>query len=703
VSLRLATGQAAFAADQMLPGSLHIAVRRSTVSHARVLRADTTAARAVPGVVAVLTSADAPAVLGEVARFVGDRLALAAAEDPEAARRAAELVELELEECPARLDAEAAEHEAEAVAARVSTGGGDLERALAEAELVVEGEWRLPFVPAAPLEPPLALTWLDEDQRLVVRTSAESPFRVRGMLAERLAVPAARIRVLRPAVAGGALGRHDLAVEDLCGLVTLRTGRPAQLALSAREAWALAPGRPAQRVRLRLGVSGGRLVGLEARLLVDLGADDRDAEALLRAAGRHALGLYQIPALSFHAVAVRTHRPPACAPRAGGTGLAFALECALDEAAERLETDPGALRRAHLRRPGDPGAQALAALGEPEGADEARPLSELLRRLAPATGAPRAGRPDDPVHAAHGLAVARRAHDAAGHTGAAALRLLDDGSFSLATGPAAPGGSDELLYADTAAAILGVPARRVVCAAPDTDSAPYLAGDDAPAGSAGGRAVEQAATLACERIRAAGAALLGVPVAQATLDAGRVSAGAGRTLSFAEIGAAALRAGEPLVATATPEEATVPHSLAAALAEVEVDRETGAVRVLRLSAAVAGGPFEDARPALAQVEGGLASALELALVGGGEAATPGDGRARALVTALDVPPLSVVFVPGADPLSRFGAAAHAEAATRAALAALVNAIARAAGVRSRALPLDPARLLAAIAGPEPPP
>jgi putative selenate reductase molybdopterin-binding subunit len=686
VSLRLATGQAAFAGDHALPGMLHVALRRSTAAHARVVASDTAAARQLPGVAAAFSCADAPRVLGDVVRFVGDRLAVVAGEELELARRAAELVELELEALPARLDAAEAESDEAAVAGRVSVSEGDVERALAEAETVTSGVWSLPFTPALSLEPPLALTWLDEDRRLVVRTSAESPFRVRGALAERLSLPAARIRVVRPAVAGGGLGRWDLAVEDACALVTLRTGRPAQLALSAAEALAIAPGRPAQRVALRLGMTRGTIVGLDVRLLVDLGATDTDAVPLLHASARQALGLYRLPSLRFTGVAVRTNRPPACAPRGSDAGVAIALECALDEAAARADQDPKALRRAHLRRPGDPGAIALAALGEPQGGDDARPIAELLREIAGPGPDARGAMPGGPLRSGRGLAVARRAESSAGQAGAAALRLLDDGSFALAAGPSAAGSADELLYADTAAAILGVPARRVVCAAPDTDSAPYLTGDDAPASSAAGRAVEQVATLVRDRIREAGAALLGVPPAQARLAEGRVSDASGRTVTFADIGASALRAGEPVAVTATPTQTKVPHSLAAAVADVQVDVETGGVEVLRLGAVVAGGPFEDARQAAAQVEGALVSALEQALVSG----------RPPLAAASDVPPLAVTFVPGGDPLSRFGTAAHAEAAARAALAALANAIARASATRPRSLPLDPARLLEAI-------
>ena len=710
MSLRRATGQAAFAGVIALPGMLHLAVRRSPLAHARVVRADASAARALPGVAAVLVPADAAGILRPAVRFVGDRLAVAAAEEPELARRAVEMVELDLEALPAVLDPAAALLEEASVAARVTADEGDVDGALGRAQRVVEGEWSLPFTPALSLEPPLAVTWLDEDRRLVVRTSAESPFRVRGILADRLSLPAARIRVVRPLVAGGAFGRTDMVVEDLCALVTLRTGRPARLALSAEEVLATASGRPAQRVQVRLGVAQGRLVALDLRLRIDLGADGEGAADLLRSCGRHALGLYRVPNVRFEAVAVRTNRPPASAGRVADAGAALAVECAVDEAAAVLEEDAAVFRRHHLRAPGDPGSEALAALGETAGQDDARGIADLLRagreeggrpsrlRLASGGGAVRQG---------SGIGITRRAEGPAGRAGgAASLRLLDDGSFTLAAGPSAVGGADELAYAEAAAAILGVPPRRIVCAAADTDSAPYESGEPAPPYFAAGRAVEQAAREARERIREAGAALLGVPVAEATVQDGVVRAGAGRAVGFADIGAAALRAGQPLSVTAAPAPASTPPSLAAVFAEVEVDPETGVVRVIRLDATLAGGPFADARPMEGQVEGALAGALEQALAGGSSFDPEGRPLVRSvrrltLVAAMDVPPLSVRFLPTGDTRSRFGAAALGEAAARAALAAIVNAVSQAAGVRLRELPLTPPRVLEALTFPAP--
>ena len=705
MSLRRATGQASFAGDLALPGTLHLALRRSPLAHARVVRADASAARALPGVAAVFAAGEEGGLLPGVVRFVGDRLAVAAAEEPELARRAVDTVELELAPLAPVLDARRAALDDASIAARVAAAEGDVDGALAGAQHVVEGEWSLPFTPAVPLEPPLAVTWLDEDRRLVVRTSAASPFRVRGELADRLSLPAARIRVVRPLVAGGSFGRGQLVVEDLCALVTLRTGRPARLALSAEEELTTTPGRPAQRVSVRLGVTEGRLVALDVRLLADLGADGEGAAELLRSCGRHALGLYRVPNVRFEATAVRTNRPPASAPRGADAGPSFAVECAVDEAASLLEEDAGAFRRRHLRAHGEPGGEVLAALGEAAGRDDARPVAELLRVGARNGGRPRRLRlssPGGPLRRGGGLGVARRAPGPEGRAGgAASLRLLDDGSFTLAAGPSTAGGTDEAAYAEAAAAILGVPPRRVVCAATDTDSAPFESGDAAPAYFAAGRAVEEAARLARERIRDAGAGLLGVPVTEAVLADGLVRDAGGREVSFAHIGAAALRAGHPLAVTAAPPPASTPPSLAAAFAEVEVDAEIGIVRVTRLAAVLAGGPFADERSPEAQVEGALADAVEQALAGGLAFDDEGRPLVRSLrgwplVTALDVPPLSVTFLPAGDLLSRFGAAALGEAAARAALAAIANAVAQATGARVRDLPLSPGRVLEAL-------
>ena len=702
MTLRRASGEAAFAGDLAQPSALHLAIRRSPLAHGRLVRADATDARTLPGVVMAVTADEAAGLLHPELRYVGDRAAFVAAEDAELARRGAEMIRLELAPLPAILDPESALAEPGRVAARVDVGAGDPAVAFEGADEVVEGTWSLPFAPALPLEPSVALTWLDEDRRLVVRTSAESPFRVRRLLAERLGVPAARIRVTRPLVAGGAPRRSEVSIEDLCALVTLRTGRPARLALTAEEELATAPGRPPQEVALRLALREGRMAALHLRLLVDLGDSGEGAEDLLRSAGRQALGAYAVPHLRFEAVAARTHRPPTCALRGADHAAAFAVECAMDEAAATLGEDPAAFRRRHLRTAGAEGSPVLVDLGEDPGTDGAPPLEELLRAGAGRPLRSRTAR----AGAARGvgLGLARRSVGPANGTGAAAsLRLLDDGSFTLAAAPSSAGGADEAAYVEAAAAILGVPARRIVLATADTDSAPFETGDPGPAFFATGRAVERAAEEARRQVLEVGARMLGAPVQEVTFADGEVRDSWGHGVGYAAIGASSLRAGQPLVATAAPSMAPIPPAHAVVVAEVEVDTPTGIVRVLRLSATLAGGPFEDPRPAEGQVEGALAAALERALA----ATLPLDGEGRPahpsfrhwpLATALDMPPVSVRFLPVGEPLSRFGAAAVGEAAGQAALAAIANAVARATGARVRTLPLGPEQIQDARAG-----
>lgn len=702
MTLRRATGEAAFAADLMKPGTLHLAVRRSPLAHARVRGSDLADARGLPGVVEALTADDTGGLLDRVLRYVGDRAAVVAAEDPELARRAAELVRLDLEPLLPVLDPEAALGDAAHVVARVEVDVGDVEGALAGADRVVEGTWVFPFAPAVPLEPPIALTWLDEDRRLVVRTSAESPFRVRGLLADRLGVPAARVRVVRPLVAGGAGGRSNVLIEDLCALLTLRTGRPARLALSAEEELTTCPGRPPQRVHIGLALRGGRVSGLHLRLLVDIGESREGVGDLLRSAGRQALALYGVTSVRFEAAAVRTNRPPTSSPRGADDEAAFALECAFDEAAAALGEDPVAFRQRHLRRPGKSGTGVFAELEETPGAADARKIGEVLQAAVKRVSwSARSEAPERSGPVRHGLGVglARRSAGTTGGTGAAAsLHLLEDGSFTLAAAPASAGGADENAFASAAAALLGVPTRRVVPAAVDTDSAPFEVGDPSPAFFAAGRAVEQAAELARERIREAGARMLETDPEAVEVAEGAVRDAAGRAVSFAEVGAAALRVGQPLVATAAPSAASTPASDAAVFAEVEVDTETGVVRVLGLTAVLAGGPFEDPRPAEGQVEGALAVALERALAAGvpfdaaGVPVTP-PLRGWPLVAAGDVAPASVTFLANGEPSTRFGAVAVGEAAGRAAIAAIASAIGHATGGKVRSLPLDPGAVL----------
>ena len=719
MSVKHVTGHGTFAGDLRVPGQLHLRVVRSPHAHARVLRVDASAGRALPGVVTVLTHTDltrqesAPRgrlPLQETVMFVGDRVAVVAAEDAELAQRAADAVRVEYEERPAVLDPEQALRpdaplvQAPAagnptnLAARVETALGDVDGALGGAERVFEATFRVPAAPASPLEPHHAITWLDEDRRLVVRTSTESPFRVRQTLAETLGIPAARILVVQPQVGGGFGGKSDVVAEDLCALVTLRTGRPARLVFSREEELTVAPARPAQRVRVRVGVRERQLVALELDVLADVGAHAVESALLLRAAAREALSLYHIPHLRFLGQAAFTHRPPTVRSQ-GALPALLALEAQLDEIAHVLEEDPLELRRRHLATAED-AARVAAALGVPA------PTALVAAAEAMVAGADeigwsrrwRTGSRSGPRRRGVGMALAR--HDVVGERGAASLRVREDGSFNLFVGVSATGTGAEAAFVAAAAETLGVPENRVVPAAGDTDSAPFDPGAAPPTLYLTGQAVQKAAILVRALLLAAGARRLGVEVGEVVTENGEVRAPDGRSVGYAALAADALASSAPIAAVAFHSAGEAPPAGAAVFAEVEVDVETGEVRVLRLVAALDGGPRLDPHLAEAQAEGDALRAVGTALSERTAIAENGRALFRSLrdcplPTAVDAPEVRTLFVPLDAPPTPFGARPLGEVTATGPVLAIVNAVAHAIGARLYELPLLPERVRAA--------
>ncbi len=705
MSVKHVTGHGTFAGDLRVPGQLHLRVVRSPHAHARVLRVDASAGRALPGVVTVLTHTDltrqesAPRgrlPLQETVRFVGDRVAVVAAEDAELAQRAADAVRVEYEERPAVLDPEQALRpdaplvQAPAagnptnLAARVETALGDVDGALGGAERVFEATFRVPAAPALPLEPHHAITWLDEDRRLVVRTSTESPFRVRQTLAETLGIPAARILVVQPQVGGG--------------FGTLRTGRPARLVFSREEELTVAPARPAQRVRVRVGVRERQLVALELDVLADVGAHAVESALLLRAAAREALSLYHIPHLRFLGQAAFTHRPPTVRSQ-GALPALLALEAQLDEIAHVLEEDPLELRRRHLATAED-AARVAAALGVPA------PTALVAAEEAMVAGADeigwsrrwKTGSRSGPRRRGVGMALAR--HDVVGERGAASLRVREDGSFNLFVGVSATGTGAEAAFVAAAAKTLGVPENRVVPAAGDTDSAPFDPGAAPPTLYLTGQAVQKAALLVRALLISAGARRLGVEVGDVVTENGEVRASDGRSVGYAALAADALASSAPIAAIAFHSAGEAPPAGAAVFAEVEVDVETGEVRVLKIVAALDGGPRLDPHLAEAQAEGDALRAVGTAL--SERMAMEENGRALfrslrdcPLPTAVDAPEVRTLFVPLDAPPTPFGARPLGEVTATGPVLAIVNAVAHAIGARLYEFPLLPERVRAA--------
>ncbi|HZL86283.1 MAG TPA: molybdopterin cofactor-binding domain-containing protein, partial [Candidatus Krumholzibacteria bacterium] len=305
----LVAGSAQFTDDIEMRGMLHAKILGSPHAHARIRRIDATRARALPGVACVLTYADVPRIpystagqnapepspydvfmLDRKVRFVGDRVAVVAAESVELAERALALLEVDYEVLPAVFDPEEAmrpgapivhdEPDCENVydasrnlAAHLAVELGDVDAALASADRVFTATYRVPAVQQCAIEPHICISWLDDQGRLIVRTSTQVPFHCRRIVARVNQLPPGKLRVIKPRVGGGFGGKQEILNEELVAALTLRTRRPVRLEYTRREEFASSRSRHAVLVHLRTATSAdGRILANEMRAVANTGA-----------------------------------------------------------------------------------------------------------------------------------------------------------------------------------------------------------------------------------------------------------------------------------------------------------------------------------------------------------------------------------------------------------------------------------------------
>ena len=294
-ALKLVQGKPAFAADFEKRGMLVAKVLYSSHAHALIKNIDASKALALEGVAAVLTWKDLPRVVYSTAgqsdpipgpldmfsldrkvRFVGDRVAFVAAESEEIARKALELIEVEYEELPTLFDPAqsmqpgapilhdepeyqnfANSDASRNLAAQIRIDIGDVEKGFAEADQIFEAEYEVPKVQQAHIETHVTITYWDEDDRLVIRTSTQVPFHIRRILAPVLRLPVKRIRVIKPRIGGGFGGKQEVLIEDVAAHLTIATGRPVIYETTREEEFIAARSRHPMRIRMKTGVKKG--------------------------------------------------------------------------------------------------------------------------------------------------------------------------------------------------------------------------------------------------------------------------------------------------------------------------------------------------------------------------------------------------------------------------------------------------------------
>jgi putative selenate reductase molybdopterin-binding subunit len=777
-AVKLAQGKPAFAADIEPRGLLHAKVLRSPHAHARIKRIDAAKARALPGVAAVLTWQDIPRVVYSTAgqsdpipgpldcfsldnkvRFVGDRVAFVAAETPEIAEKALGLIDVEYEILPAILDMResldnptiihdepeyvnfADSNPARNLAAHIRIDIGDVEKGFAEADEIFEAEYEVPKVQQAHIEPHVCVTYWDEDDRLVIRTSTQVPFHVRRMLAPVLGLPVKRIRVIKPRIGGGFGGKQEVLMEDVAAHLTIATRRPVIYEYSREEEFIAARSRHPMRIRMKTGVKrDGTITANSMYALSDTGANGAHALTVTGNTGHKSMALYvgdgayrKAPNIRFYADIVYTNTPPAGAFRGYGVPQGYwPLDRHLEKIARKMGFDPLEFRLKNAIRPGEyhPFSTAWNEGREP------RPeiihtvgLEECVRQGKAAigwddkfgneqwrnsvSGVRDQASAKDPTpgtsHLKRGIGVALVMQGTAIpylDMGGASIKMNDDGSFNLLVGATDLGTGSDTVLAQMAAEVLGVPVEDMITYSSDTDFTPFDKGAYASSTTyISGTAAVKAAEIVAEKIKKRAAEMFGSDVEYSRIRLFERAAHApdGRSIPLREIALESLHRSnqEQIMGVASYVSPSSPPPFAAQFAEVTVDTETGAVTVDKLVMAVDSGIIINPQTASGQIEGGMTQALGYAVCEEMVYDEKGQARERDfrdyhIFQAHEMPELEVIFVETFEPTHPFGVKAVAEIPMDGVAPAVGNAIRDALGVDVDVNPVTPERVWRAI-------
>ncbi len=745
---KLARGLPAFTDDIELRGMLYAKILTSPHAHARIRRIDASKARVLPGVHAVLTYENVARVpyttagqsypepspydmysLDSKVRFVGDRVAVVAAETLEIAERALKLVEVEYDLLPPVLDPELAmqagapviHDEPDAtgihdvthnVAAHVQAQMGDVERGLAEADVVLDRTYRVPQVQQVPLENHICISYLDSDDRLVLRTSTQVPFHTRRIVAQVTGLPVHRIRVYKPRIGGGFGAKQEVLIEDLCAHLTLATHRPVRLQYTREEEFRSSRSRHPQILRLRVGARrDGTLTAIDLRMISNTGAYGTHSRTVMGNTCHRVVALYRAPNLRLVGDAVYTNLPPAGAYRGYGAPQAYlALECFMDELAHELGMDPVELRRLNWVREGDPANPLAGKVGEgtvQSNVIESCGLAECTDEALAAIGwqAKRPRSQDGRYRYGLGMAVARQGSGIAGvDLAGATIKMNDDGSFNLLVGATDLGTGGDTILAQIAAGVLGVRLQDMIVYSSDTDLTPFDKGAYASSTTyVSGGAVKKAADEVRRQILLVASELLAAPPDELCLANRRVTSRQGREVTLEEIGLHTLhkKNQQQIMATASHVSDASPSPFVAQCVEVQVDVETGEVRLLRAASAVDCGQPINPLAVEGQVEGSVIQGMGYGLCE--EMRFDPEGRMLNaslrdyhVLQADEMPEMKTIIVRTNEPTGPFGAKAAGEVAINGIAPAIVNAVYDAIGIRFYEIPLTPERVWRAL-------
>ena len=742
-SLQLLLGKPVYTED-IAPDALVVKLLRSPHANAMVKTIDASKAKKVPGVVDVYTWEDVPdqrfsnagqtypetspydrLIIDRHVRFVGDVVAIVAAENEKAAQTALSRIKVEYDVLEPVLDFRTAKDNPVLVhpednwhmlcdlggdntrnlVGTTSDAGGDIEAVLADCDVVLERTYHTKAYNQAMMETFRTFTQLDRYGRLHVISSTQIVYHVRRILSHALGIPKSRIRVEKPRIGGGFGAKQTAVCEVYPAFVTMKTGRPALCVFSRKESQTCGSPRHEMEVKVRLGANNdGRIRALGVTTLSNSGAYGEHGWATVGLTGHKSIPLYtgSLEAFKFDANVVYTNMQPSGAYRGfGATQGQFAVESAVNELAAKLGRDPVELREQNMVREG----MAMPAyFGE---VANACALDRCMQHCSDMFGwkekFPVRDMGNGKVRAA-GVAMSMQGSGISGiDVGSVTVKLNDDGGYMLLIAAADRGTGCDTILAQMVAEHMECPVDAVSVFGADTDASPYDSGSYASSTTyVTGMAVEKACGQLKERLCAIAAEELGCDAAELRFEGGCVRHEAtGRTVSLPEI-AAKSQCNCCLAPEATAQHSSPvsPPPYMVGMVEIELDRETGVVEVLDYAAVVdCGIPIN---PALAriQVEGGIVQGIGHTLMEDVTRTPKGAIRESSLFTyrlptRLDTGRINVEFEHSYEPTGPFGAKSIGEIVINTPAPALAQAIYRATGVWHRELPILPEHILLA--------
>ncbi|HEY7993788.1 MAG TPA: molybdopterin cofactor-binding domain-containing protein [Candidatus Eremiobacteraceae bacterium] len=736
------TGAAIFADDVVLPRMLHGKLLRSTKPHARLIKVDCSRALELPGVVAVATGADIPVRYGilpsspdetvlayDTVRYVGDPIAAVVADDELTAEEALDLIDVTYEPLPSIMTIDAALRDdlpqihanprrTNNVHKEVHLEFGDMGAGFADADRIFEDEYFFEGNTHAPMEEHSVVAAFGADSKLTIWASTQTPHYLHRIAAQVLEMPASRIRVIAPPVGGGFGGKTEPFAHELAAAyLSCKTGRPVKITLTRQEVFYAHRGRHPVKMRIKTGVKrDGTITACHLQTWLDGGAYGSYGVATTYYTGALSTVTYKIPAYKFDGCRVFTNKPP-CGPKRGHgtTQPRFAFECHLDAIADALGIDAAEYRKRIAVDPHSTTVNGLriTSCGLRECIDAAAMRTDYAAKRARKQKGKGIGIAASTYLCGAGLPIYWNEMP---HSGAI-VKVDRGGGVTVYCGTSECGQGSEHMLAAIVAETLGIDVMDVRVCSGDTDLTPVDLGSySSRVTFMAGNAARQAAARVRSQIADVAAAKLGIAVDRVGFALRRVfdvdkpenainflEAAQATEAKLGTIAGVGSYAPPPGIAGDFKGSGVGPspaYSYSACVAEVDVDLETGAVTVEKITLAHDVGRAINPDSVEGQIEGGVYMGLGEALMEE-QIFRAGEHKIPNLLdyktpTILDMPPVESIIIETDDAEGPFGAKEAGQGPLNPVIPAIANAVADAIGARVYSTPVTPEKVLKAL-------